>query len=329
MNKHLGKFFVLLALLGALMPQTFAQEEDLQEITLFVSYIPSVQFAPIYAAIEEGYFAEEGLAVTVEHSFNEADGVDRLALNDLQFAIISGEQVIVARNADKPLVYVYEWFHSFPVGIVAPADSGISEVGDLVGKKVGIPGPFGASYMGLRAILATQEIDELELQLESIGFTAPEAVCQGQVEAAVVYITNEPLTITENCFPVTVLPVSDYATLVANGLVTNEETIAENPDLVASMVRALRRGVEFTIADPEAAFELSVQNHVQDLPEEQYKTQRQVLANSIALWESETLGQTDPLRWENTQALMLEIGFLSEELDDLSAAYTNGFLPQD
>jgi len=309
------------------LPASHAQDDDLTDITLFVSFIPSVQFAPVYAAIEQGYFEAEGLNVTVEHSFNEADGVDRIAIGDLQFGVISGEQVIIGRGVEKPLVYVYEWFHDFPVGIVAPADAGITTPADLEGKKVGIPGPFGASFMGFRALLASSDIDELALQIETIGFTAPESVCQGTVDAAVVYVSNEPLTIQENCFDVSVIQISDYVDLVANGLVTNEDTIENDPDLVAGMVRALQQGVIYTIENPDDAFDLSVENFVLDLPEAEYETQRIVLDNSIALWESDALGQTDPARWENTQTALIDSGLMENPLDDLAAAYTNEFVP--
>lgn len=318
---------LLIVILLLAVPLTHAQEDDLTDVTLFVSFIPSVQFAPIYAAIEQGYFAEEGIRVEVEHSFNEADGVDRIAVNDLQFGVISGEQVLIGRGAGKPLVYVYEWFHNFPVGVVAPADADITTPDDLRGKKVGIPGPFGASYIGFRALLGVSDIDELELQVESIGFTAPEAVCQGTVEASVVYITNEPLTIEQNCFDVTVISISDYVDLVANGLVTNETTLEEKPELVAGMVRALQRGVLYVFENPQDAFDLSVENYVVDLPESEYDTQRIVLDNSITLWQSDALGQTNADRWENTQAILLDIGLMAEPLDDLSAAYTNEFVP--
>jgi len=285
---------MILILVVTLIPLAGASAQDETDVTLFLSFIPTVQFAPVYVAIENGYFAEEGISLTPEHSFNEADGVDRIAVNDLQFGIISGEQVIVARGAGKPLVYVFEWYHDFPVAIVTPADSGIEEPADLADKKVGIPGPFGASYMGFTAFLAENDLSEDDLTLESIGFTAPESVCEGVVEAAVVYVANEPLTIEENCFPVTVIRISDYANLVSNGLVTNEETIENNPDLVAGLVRALRRGVEFTLENPDDAFTISIENYVLDLPEDEYETQRQVLENSLALWASDELGITNP-----------------------------------
>ncbi len=321
MKRFLGIILTLI-----LLKIAGAQTNDPTQVTLFVPYIPNVQFAPLYVAIENGYFAEENIDLEIEYSFNEADGIDRIAVDDLQFGILSGEQVIVARGAGKPLVYVLEWYHDFPVGLVAPASSDIQEPGDLVNKKVGIPGPFGASYMGFRALLGANDVDELQLQVESIGFTAPEAVCTGQVEAAVVYVNNEPLTIQENCFDTTVIYVSDYVDLVSNGLVTNETTIEDNPELVAGMAKAIKRGIEDTIADPEAAFDISVA-FIPDLAEADYDTQLQVLKNTVALWLSENLGATDPERWETTQEVMLEIGFINEPLDDLEAAYTLEFLP--
>ncbi|NJL94781.1 MAG: ABC transporter substrate-binding protein [Anaerolineae bacterium] len=319
---------VLVAVLGLPGVTSQAQEPEPREVTLFVSYIPSVQFAPLYVALERGYFADEGLAVEVEHSFNEADGVDRLAVNDLQFGIISGEQVLVGRAVGKPLVYVYEWFHNFPVGIVAPEAANITTPEDLRGLTLGIPGPFGASFMGLQALLAESEIDPLELRLESIGFTAPEAVCTGLVDAAVVYISNEPLTIEQNCFSVSLIAISDYVELISNGLVTNETTLENEPDLVAGMVRAIQRGVLDTLADADAAFEISLE-YVPDLPESEYATQRQVLENSLALWTSEQPGMTTLERWQRTlealEAADLILAELSE--DDLESAFTNVFIP--
>ncbi len=320
---------VIVALLVAAAPRQSGAEDNLTDVTLFMSYIPSVQFAPIYVAAERDYFAEEGIDIRFENNFNEADGVERIASNNLQFGLISGEQVLLARANERPIVYVFEWYHRFPVGIVAPVDADITEPADLDGKIVGVPGPYGASYMGLRALLQAADLKESDLkELRSIGFTAPESVCEGIVEASVVYIVNEPLTIEQECTDVTVIEVSDYATLVSNGLVTNDETIQEQPELVAGMVRAVRRGLQDTFDDPDAAFEISVENYVTDLPESQYEIQRQVLENSLALWESDDLGRTDPDAWVATQEILLDTGLLRDPLDDVSVCYDMDFLPE-
>ncbi|MBI5931426.1 MAG: ABC transporter substrate-binding protein [Chloroflexi bacterium] len=295
-------------------------------VILFLGYIPSVQFAPLYVADDKGYFAEEGININFENSFNESDGVDRLAINDLQFGIISGEQVILARAQAKPLVYVMEWYHNFPVGVVVPADSDIATPADLAGKKVGIPGPFGASYIGLRALLTSVGLTESDITLEPIGFTAPDLMCDHTVEAAVVYVANEPLTISQ-CYEVRVFDISEYAHLISNGLVTNEDTLRNNPELVRKMIRAIRRGIEDTIADPQAAFDISLK-YVTDLPEDQHATQRQVLLNSVELWKSDNIGMTTPDAWVQTQTVLLDTRLLENPLDDLSQAYRTDLLPE-
>lgn len=301
-----------------------AQDDELTDVTLFLSYIPSVQFAPLYVAAERGYFAENGINIEFENSFDEAGGVDRIALNDLQFGMISGEQVILGRGAEKPLVYVMAWYQGFPVGVVVPADSDIETPADLAGRALSLPGFQGASYIGLRALLDSADLGERDLQLVPVGFAAPEVMCERQVDAATVYIVNEPLTISQ-CYDVRVIAVSDYANIVANGLVTNERTLEENPELVAGMVNAITRGIADTIADPDAAFEISLP--YADLPDDQIETQRQVLLNSIPLWEAEIIGMTDPEAWETTQQILLDADLLRDELDDLEAAYTNDFVP--
>lgn len=302
-----------------------AQQDNLEDVTLFLAFIPSVQFAPMYVAAERGYFAENGINIEFEYSFDEAAGVDRIALNNLQFGIISGEQVILGRGAEKPLVYVMEWYNRFPIGVVVPADSDIETPSDLANKNVSVPALQGASYIGILSLLESADLTERDLRLVPIGFSAPEAMCAERFDAAIVYVVNEPLTISA-CYDVRVIPVADYANLVSNGLVTNERTLENNPELVQGMVNALVQGIADTVEDPETAFEISL-DYV-DLPDDQLDTQRQVLLNSVELWQAEIIGQTDPEAWEITQDILLEADLLRNRLDDLEAAYTNAFIPE-
>lgn len=327
---------VLLALAAALIgayvlsgnDDPAANEDDATPVTLFLPYVPNIQFAPVYVAVERGYFAEEGIALTFEHNFNESDGLERLAAGDLQFAVAGGEQVLLARGRGRPLVYVYEWFERFPVGVASPADLAITTPQDLAGRVVGFPGVYGTSYVGLRALLDAAGMTEADLgELRAIGFTAPENICTRSVDAALVYVVNEPLAIERECMPVNVIEVSDYATLVSNGLITNEQTIRDDPALVRGMVRALARGLADTIADPDAAFTLSVENVITDLPESQYDIERQVLANSITLWESDRPGWTEHAAWEATQSILVGADLMEQPLPDVSAAYDMSFLP--
>jgi NitT/TauT family transport system substrate-binding protein len=274
MYKRLLVLTILLlsmTLIGA-TSQIAAQEDELDDARFFLTFIPNVQFAPVYVMIANGHAADAGINFIIEHG-DENVGVDLVASNAIPFGIVSGEQVIMARAGQRPVVYVYEWFQQFPVGIVVPDTTAAETVSDLRGIKVGIPGRFGASYSGLTALLAANDMTEDDIQLEAIGFAAPDVVCVGGVDASVIYVNNEPLQLAQraangDCGDITsvsVIKVSDYADMVSNGLVTGEELIENNPELVRTVVVAFDRGVRDVINNPAQAYLISL-DYVDNLP---------------------------------------------------------------
>ncbi|MEO8395038.1 MAG: ABC transporter substrate-binding protein [Chloroflexota bacterium] len=375
----LRKSLVLIALLVLGLGVVGAQAQTATNLTFFLTYIPNIQFAPIYVALEKGYFADAGLNVTLQ-SGDEPDGINLIAANQLQFGLASGEQVIVARAQDRPVRSVYEWYQKYPIGVLVTNESGIKTPADLKGKQIGIPGLYGASYTGVIALLSANGLTEQDVQLQSIGYNAPQVICVGGVQAAVVYVNNEPLQVQDqidqkDCGSVTgitVFPVAAAADMVSNGIVTNEETIANHPELVTAFVAAFDHGLRDTIDNPSEAYLLSAK-YIDGLPMtdalkaaleqnaketqsffdaqphstretmaqtraglyEQFKAhadettllQFQVLLTSIELWDADQLGYSDSAAWQTTENTLTAMGQLTQSID-VSAAYTNEFLPQ-
>ena len=300
--------------------ETSADEVELREIELPMGFIPDPQYAPFYVAVEKGYYAEEGLALNFDYSF-ETDGVALVAANERPFAIVSGEQVVLARAQDLPVVYVLEWFQEFPIAVVSRAEAGIEAPADLAGKTVGLPGFFGATYAGYSGLLSAAGLAPEAINAEEIGFTQVETLLAGQADAVVGYVNNEPVQLREQGVEIDTIYVADYVDLVANGIITNETVITEEPELVAGFVRATLRGLADTLDDPEAAYEIS-KMFVEGLDDSRIG----VLNASLPLWEAETLGITDPASWEQTEAVLLQMGLLDAPVDNLEAAYTNRFV---
>lgn len=300
-----------------------AASKPLTEVTLAMGYIPNVQFAPYYVAVEKGYFAQEGIKLNFDYGL-ESDLLKLVGTNQLQFVIGSGDQVILARSQGLPVVYVMNWYRKFPVAVFSLKD--IAKPQDLAGKKVGIPGLFGASYIGWRALAYATGLDEKSVQLEPIGFTQAESVATGKVDAAVGYAMNEPVQLRQQGLQPKVIRIADYIDLVANGIVTNEQTIAQKPDLVRGMVRASLRGLQDTLKNPEEAFELTLKY----APEagKQRDAQMAVLKESLAFWQSERPGHTDPKTWEDSQKFMKQVGLLQAETD-VKKMFSNDFLPKE
>lgn len=298
--------------------------EALTKISLPMGYIANIQFAPMYVAIEKGYFRGAGIDLELDYKF-ETDGVALVGAGDLPFAIVSGEQVLLARAQGLPVTYVAAWYQEYPVSVVAKSELGVLIPQDLKGKKVGLPGLFGANYVGLRALLFEAKMKESDVTLDAIGFNQVELLATGEQDVVVGYTANEPIQLRARGIPVTEIRVADYVQLASNGILANEKIISENPDLVRGFVDAFLKGLADTIANPEEAFELS-KAHIPNFADLDANVQKEVLAISIAQWKAERLGYSDPQAWENMQSVLLEMGLITEQLD-LNKAFTNEFIP--
>ena len=316
----MSKRFALIVVTAFLFLSACQGTPPQEKITLAMGYIPNVQFAPFYVAVEKGYFAQEGMKIDFDYGM-ETDLLSLVGQGELRFAVASGDQVILARSQGLPIVYIMTYYRKFPVAVIS-LDTPLEQPEDLVGLQVGIPGLYGASYIGWRALLYAAGIPEEAITLDSIGYTQVASLTQGRVEAAVVYANNEPVQLRQEGYEPYTLYVADYIDLVSNGLITNEETVEKEPELVERLVRAILRGLRDTIEKPEEAFEIC-KIYVPEMTE----AQLMVLKETIPFWQSEPLGYSDPAAWEASHRFMLDIGFIDKGLD-ISQIFTNQFVPE-
>ena len=301
--------------------------EDEHTVTLAMGFIPNVQFAPFYVAVEKGYFADEGIDVEFDYGW-ETDLLKLVGSGDLQFAIASGDQVILARSQGLPVVYVMNWYRRFPVTVVSLAETGIRKPADLIGRRVGTPATYGASYIGWRALLDASNLKETEVNLVSIGYTQVAALTEGQVEAAICYAMNEPVQMEVEGLSLNVLYVADVANLVSNGLITNEASVREQPDLVQGMTRAALRGLAYTIGNPGEAFEITAKHVPEVLADPQKEAvSRAILERSIEFWRAGAgqLGRSSLEDWDLSLQVMQEMGLVGPG-SDAGSMFTNQFI---
>lgn len=313
-----------LSLMACASPQSTNEAGSLRKIKLPMGYIPNIQYAPFYVAVDKGYFAEEGIEIEFDYSF-ETDGMKLTGAGEIPFTVASGEQVLLARSQGLPVVYTFAWYQQFPISVIAAPELNINEPADLRGKKIGLPGLFGANYIGLEALLFAGGVDPSEVTMDAIGFNQVEAYASGNSDVVVGYAANEPIVLTAQGFALTEMRVADYVQLTANGIVTNEETIANEPELVRGMARALARGMEDAIANPEEAYEITGK-FVENLADQDKDVQMQVLKVSSEFWMGERFGFSEPQAWENMNDLLVKMGLIPEPID-LSKAFTNEFVP--
>jgi ABC-type nitrate/sulfonate/bicarbonate transport system substrate-binding protein len=125
-------------------------------------------------------------------------------------------------------------------------------------------------------------------------------------------------------YPVDVMRVADYVVLASNGLLTNETTIANNPNLVRDMLQAVMRGITFTLEHSDEAYQIC-EDYVEGLASANQTVQKEIFNTSLEFWKTDRIGYSQPSSWENMQKVLLDIGMLTSPLD-LSKAYTNDFV---
>ncbi len=302
-----------------------------QAVTLALSYIPDVQFAPYYVAQDKGYFANEGLAVTFQHgTIDNLMGL--VGQGKIQFALASGDEVIQARAGGIPVRTVATQYQKYPVALASLKGKGLTTPASLKGKTIGIPGQFGSTYIGLKALLAAANLTEDDVKVTTIGFTQREAISQGKVDGAMVYSMNEPVQLAKAGVAVDVIEVSSVTNLASVGLITSDSMISSNPQLVQKMVRAIQLGIRDTIANPDAAFDSTIKV-APDAKGTDPDLSKQVLKEMVKFMTSDAVkgqpfGYSDPKLWETSAQFLLDTKLIRTKVDP-ATAFTNDFIKPD
>ncbi|NLM37301.1 MAG: ABC transporter substrate-binding protein [Firmicutes bacterium] len=300
-----------------------------QQVTLAMTYIPNVQFAPWYIAQDKGYFQEEGLEVVFDYRM-DIDALQLVATGKMDYAIAGGDQVLVARGQGIPVVYLMSLYAEFPPAVIAKAETGIKTALDLKGKKIGLP-LYGTNLLAVKAILRRAGLAEQDVHLVDIGYTQLPSLLEDKVDAVVGFANNEPVKLKAMGVAVNQINSWDYFSLVGHGLITGAGKVEKAPAEVGKMVRASYKGLQYALAHPEEAFAICLK-YLPELGEEQKEQEWEVLKASMALWENDYtrrygLGRSDPVSWEEAQQLMIDLGMIPQATP-VSEILNLSFLPE-
>ena len=95
------KRIVIVLLFSVVVYGVSIAQDDLEDERFLLTFVPNIQFSPLYVAIEQGYAEDAGYNLTIEY-LNEPDVVDLVAAGQANFGMVSGEQVITAVSRQRP-----------------------------------------------------------------------------------------------------------------------------------------------------------------------------------------------------------------------------------
>lgn len=299
-------------------------------ITVGLTYIPNVQFAPVYVADSQGLFADQGLGVALRHHGAEEGLFNALLSGDEQITIASGDEVLPARAQGADLVAIGAYYHHYPVQVLVPADSDIKDLRDLRGMKVGLPGEYGSNWFGLLAALESAGLSVGDVQVVSVGYTQSAALLSGEVDAIVGFSNSEAVQLELLGFPARALPMGDLP-LVGATIVTTQRWLDANPEAAEAVVTSITEGVQVVLDDPEVGLEATETWDPTLSDATSRANAAAILEATLPLWQ-DTAGNASPTQDLDTWRLMAP--FLANVLDQpliadtFAGAVTNAFASQ-
>lgn len=281
-------------------------------LTVGLGYIPSVQFAQFYLADRAGYYRDAGLEVTLENKI-DPDLITLLGQGAVDIGSADGTSVIPAVSQGIPVTYTSTIYGSFPSIVIATAGSGITAAADLRGKRIGIPGRYGSSWIMLQALLESAGMTPDDVSIvEFPDFGQATALQQDQVDAATGFVNNEPIALRKAGIEPVVLTVDDVVPLPGPGLVTGTATLASKSDALRAFTAATLRAMEEITANPQAGLDATFAV-VPDLAADP-DLQRQILDATIATWKNSrtgaALGAIDRDGWQRSLDFMGGLGLV-------------------
>lgn len=221
---------------------------------LFGQPVVAMQYAPLYFGVNQGLFADEGLAV--EFMTLRTDlAIAALGTGKVDY-ITHGGAAMRAAAQGFPLKLVFALDEKTPFWLVARPE--IKSVAELKGKKIGISFPGDTPQIILKRYLRRQGIDpDRDVGYISGQFspTALQSLLGGVLDAAVLAPPFNVIAVEQGLTALTFLGQSVPDAVSSNGLVASAQKLKSRPDEVKRVVRAALRSLDRFRRDKKAAVE--------------------------------------------------------------------------
>jgi NitT/TauT family transport system substrate-binding protein len=328
------RFFTaaLTALPVVAMLSPSVQAQELRDIT-FVQPSPSaINSFPVFVAIGEGYFEEEGLNVTVEAINGSGAVLQALSAGQAHFGRPGPGPVLGARSRGVDAVFIYNVAARSNFGIVVKEESEIQGPEDLRGKVVGTGTADGAEVGFARNVLTGAGMTagtDFEFLTVGDGGPATAAFTRGDIDAYSAS-TADAAILNQRGMKVRDITPSEFARFFGNGIATMGDTIRDDRELVEKFGRAFAKGHAFALDDANRETVLAhlAKGNPQEGEDKEFQSALfdAVRSKTIPVDDSKGMGYLPPEVWEEWQASLVAGGEIPEPLEDLTAAYTNEFI---
>lgn len=228
----------------------WAESAALRPVRLQLKWLHQFQSAGFYAAIEQGYFREAGLEVTLLEGAPDRDPASVVLSGQAEFGV-GTSSLVIDRAAGKPLVAVAVILQHSPFVLLARGGEDMATVHDLVGKTLMLE----AHAHELLAYLAMEQVPLDRLTI--VPYSGDWRRLGVEVDAMTAYTTSEPFDLRQARRPYVVFnPRASGVDFYGDTLFTTGTLVNSEPELVAAMRQAVVKGWRYALEHEEEMIDL-------------------------------------------------------------------------
>lgn len=221
------------------------------KIKVQLNFIRNVEHAGILFAEKEGFYKAENLEVEVIAGGTGIDPLQVVAAGSADIGVGSSSGVINARSQSVPVKAFAAQFQKSPVATTCRADSGVKQLADIKGKKIGVK-PTARPLFNI--VLANTHLTPDDVEIIPNGQTDITPLADKRIDCLfTTFAVNEPVALRQQGVDVLVLLNHDNGLPEqTNAYYASDNTLKEKQDLLIRWTRATRKGWEKALADPAA-----------------------------------------------------------------------------
>jgi ABC-type nitrate/sulfonate/bicarbonate transport system substrate-binding protein len=240
----------LMALMGATAaaPLFTRLAQAASPLTMQAAWINDAEFCGYFTAIDNGYYADEGLDLTYL-----SGGPDLIP----ESSIIAGKADLALTTPDTTIKAIAEQGAKFkiigaqyqknPHGIISLAKNPITNPKELIGKTLAVP---PVNVISVEVMLRANAIDPSQVNIVPYAYD-PTPLIKGEIDASLDFTTNVPFTLKQQGAEAVSFLLYDFGYTIFNDtIVVTEETLAAKRKELVSWLRASRKGWEENLKDP-------------------------------------------------------------------------------
>lgn len=299
-----------------------------EKILFQLDWIPFGRHAPYYAALENGFYSEKGLDVTIAQGRSTIQGIRTLVAGQSQFIFQDIAVMLSVRATEgakiKALACMYQKTPHTLFYIKGPS---ITKPKDIEGKKIAFT-PGDSPRRMFPAFAKASGIDEAKVSWLSVDPNSKNAVLLNhQAEGMVTYLFTLPVLqkAAQKGDEVGAFVYGDFgADFYSNGIGAMEDYIKEKPVVAKNFVQATMQGLRFTLDHPKEAVAM-LKKHQPQTDEEVALKEVEILRDLSRAKELKVLGSMTQEKMQETQDLMIKYMDLKTPVN-INEAFSNEFL---